>query len=511
MITAIGKQEIKTISLALPFKLGTVNCYLIKTDSGYVLIDTGGSNSRTGLEKELASAGCQPGSLKLIIITHGDFDHIGNAAFLRYKFGAKIAMHNDDSGMAERGDMFWNRKKGNRLIRMIAPRMFGFSQAYRFKPDWSIVDGATLIEYGFNAQVVSISGHSKGSIGILTADGNLFCGDLFENVSKPALNSIMDDLAAANASVEKLERFEIKTVHPGHGSAFVMAQLRDLEGFSRSEPSRSVAKSIQLEGVGKTLLIPLWARAKESQKANPVLSDPKAVDLLKNFDTAQIDKSFNEYYQLTWAIRAKSIDDEIKSFLRLCPNATVVNIGAGLDTTFDRIDNGTVRWYDLDLPDVIDLRKRLIPETARSTCIAKSVLDLSWFDDIGNPVNGLLFTACGVFSYFKGKVVKQLFDDLATRFPNSEVIFDAPSKFVVWSGNWVVLRKSGMGTRTPMKWGVDFSREITRWDNRIQIVEEHSIFTKIRMDASWSKGTVRSIKRADRLRAIKILHLRFRP
>lgn len=101
-------QEIKPISLSLPYRLGSVNCYLIKTGVGFVLIDTGSSNQRAVLERELASMGCQSGNLKLIILTHGDFDHTGNAAYLRARFGAKIAMHADDSGMAERGDMFWN-------------------------------------------------------------------------------------------------------------------------------------------------------------------------------------------------------------------------------------------------------------------------------------------------------------------------------------------------------------------------------------------------------------------
>ena len=92
------QNEIKTISLPLPFRMGSVNCYLIETGAGYVLIDTGGSNSRKELVRELESAGCKPGLLKLIVLTHGDFDHTGNAAYLRNTFGGKIAMHMDDSG-----------------------------------------------------------------------------------------------------------------------------------------------------------------------------------------------------------------------------------------------------------------------------------------------------------------------------------------------------------------------------------------------------------------------------
>ena len=214
--------EIKTIILSLPYKLGNVNCYLVKTGDGNILIDTGGSNKRTDLEKELESAGCKPGRLKLIVLTHGDFDHTGNAAYLRKQFGAKIAMHHDDSGMAERGNMFWKRKKGNFLLGMIARILFGFGKKERFKPDLYIGDRYDLSEYGFDAKVLHLPGHSKGSIGILTAGGDLFCGDLFENKDKPVLNSIMDDLAAANNSVEKLESLKISTVYPGHGKPFPM-------------------------------------------------------------------------------------------------------------------------------------------------------------------------------------------------------------------------------------------------------------------------------------------------
>jgi len=215
-------RKIIIICLPLPYKLGTVNCYLIKTDTSYILIDTGCSNKRTELEKELERACCKPGNLKLIVLTHGDFDHTGNASHIREKFGAKIVMHYDDSGMVERRNMFWNRRKGNILLGMIARILFRFGKKERFKPDLYIDEGYDLSEYGFDAKVLHIPGHSKGSIGILTANGDLFCGDLFENKDKPVLSSIMDDLTTANASVEKLKSLEIKTVYPGHGGPFSM-------------------------------------------------------------------------------------------------------------------------------------------------------------------------------------------------------------------------------------------------------------------------------------------------
>ena len=214
------KQQIRAISLTLPFRMGSVNCYILKTDSGFVLIDTGASNRRSQLERELESAGCKPGDLKLIILTHGDFDHTGNAAYLRQKFGARIAMHRDDAGMLERGDMFWNRKSGNFLIRVIASVLFRFGQSQRCSPDLYPEDGDDLSQYGLDARVLHIPGHSKGSIAILTAEGALFSGDLLLYKDGPVLNSIIDDREVAQASFERLKSLKVRAVYIGHGEAF---------------------------------------------------------------------------------------------------------------------------------------------------------------------------------------------------------------------------------------------------------------------------------------------------
>lgn len=213
-------NEIKTIKLKIFGGLANVNCYLIKLDDGFILIDTGDSKKRDELEKELNNAGCEPGNLKLIIITHGDSDHTGNADYLRGKYGAKIAMHHCDSGMVQKGDMLYNRK-GNVLSRIISPFM-GLKKSNRFKPDFYMENGYDLLEYGLNAKIIHLPGHSLGSIGVLTSDGALFCGDLFTNTKKPAINSIMDDKATAEASIEKLKDLNIYMVYPGHGNSFRM-------------------------------------------------------------------------------------------------------------------------------------------------------------------------------------------------------------------------------------------------------------------------------------------------
>ena len=225
--------EIRTITLAMPLRMGPVNCYLVDTGSAHFLIDTANSHRRADLENELFDAGCTPDTLNLIILTHGDFDHTGNAAYLAEKYGARIAMHRDDSAMAEEADMFANRQSRNVAVKLMAPIipiLFGFPKANRFKPDLYLEDGDDLSEHGLSARVLSIPGHSLGSIGILTAAGDLFCGDLLDNYEKPGINSIMDSPETAKSSIEKLKSLEINTIYPGHGDPFSMELLLESLG-----------------------------------------------------------------------------------------------------------------------------------------------------------------------------------------------------------------------------------------------------------------------------------------
>jgi hydroxyacylglutathione hydrolase len=216
-------QEITTITTAL-LPIFTVNCYLVKSGDGFILIDSGNAGKRGTVEAALESAGCKSGNLKLIILTHGDFDHCGNAAYLREKFGSKIALHFDDTGMVERGDMSWNRITGKAFIKLVSSTIYRLSKSDQFKPDLYIDEKTDLAAYGFDGKVVYLPGHTKGSVGVLTANNDLLCGDLLANRGRPTI-WMTDDKAAARASVEKLKGMTVKTVYPGHGTPFALGQF----------------------------------------------------------------------------------------------------------------------------------------------------------------------------------------------------------------------------------------------------------------------------------------------
>ncbi|MHA1148492.1 MAG: MBL fold metallo-hydrolase [Promethearchaeota archaeon] len=211
--------------------LKSVNCYLLKQDDGYILIDSGLTRNRAEVENMIKQSGCKHGDLKLILVTHGDSDHTGNCAYIRNKYASKIAMHHEDIGMVEFGDFAWNRDL-NLLLKILGKiinRLFGLrlKKEDRFTPDIILDDGESLNEYGFNIIAYSLPGHSKGSLGFLTNQGDFFCGDLLMNKKIPSKNDLIVDKEASEKSIERIKMLDINMVYPGHGKPFLIKEFLD--------------------------------------------------------------------------------------------------------------------------------------------------------------------------------------------------------------------------------------------------------------------------------------------
>ena len=208
-------------------QLDFVNAFLVKVKDGFVLIDTGMPQHWERLEAQLIAAGCFPSQLKLVIITHGDQDHLGNCAKLQEKYKAKIAMHEADAFMAEGGVL--PKRKARTLAGRILMLLFRLRRQkiglQKFKPDIFLKDGEDLGEYGLSAKIIHLPGHTKGSIGILTEEGDLFAGDTLVNSKKPDMAIFVDNSKELKNSIEKLKKLNIKKVYPGHGKIFSFSDL----------------------------------------------------------------------------------------------------------------------------------------------------------------------------------------------------------------------------------------------------------------------------------------------
>lgn len=120
---------------------------------------------------------------------------------------------------------------------------------------------------------------------------------------------------------------------------------------------------VDLGVVQKTVLITLWVRAWELRQANPIIRDPKSAEILDaiNYDFDKFTTAKNS--QISTCLRGLILDSWVRTYLKQYPQSTVVEIGAGLWARFERVNNGKVRWFDLDLPDSMALRRQFFEET----------------------------------------------------------------------------------------------------------------------------------------------------
>ncbi len=192
-----------------------------------------------------------------------------------------------------------------------------------------------------------------------------------------------------------------------------------------------------LKGVSETLLMTLYARARESRRPDPMIRDDRAVAMMNQIDCDFSKLRMHRHDEIAIIMRMNRFDRYVRDFLTRNLDGAVVHIGCGLDTRFDRVDNGHVEWFDLDMPDVMDLRRRLIPmECSRYHVLATSVFDSGWFPAVERYTPGpFMFLAEGVFPYFEEQDVKALFLKLKDRFPGCEVVCDAHTPFVIWVDN----------------------------------------------------------------------------
>ncbi|MGW3994175.1 class I SAM-dependent methyltransferase [Amycolatopsis sp. NPDC004772] len=176
-----------------------------------------------------------------------------------------------------------------------------------------------------------------------------------------------------------------------------------------------------LDGVAATCLWTLRNRAEESRHPGSAFADPLAERLQRriSYDYARFGKPDQIH-----PLRAVALDFAIRAYLDQHPDATVVALGEGLQTTYWRLGRPEVHWLSVDLPPVADLRRRLLPPEPRMTMLGASALDRSWLD-VPDPARGVFISAEGLFMYLERAEVFALIADCAARFPGGQLFFDS--------------------------------------------------------------------------------------
>ena len=230
-----------------------------------------------------------------------------------------------------------------------------------------------------------------------------------------------------------------------------------------------------LKNIAETLLYPLISRYVETKKENGVIKDPKSVEIIEALDYDVKSTKLFPISQLGACLRTIIFDEAVLDFIKENPDGVIVNLGCGLDTRFPRVDNDQTTWFDLDLPETIEIRKNFFTETSRHKFIAKSVLDPSWADKV--PKNKkLLILMEGLSFYFTEQENRKVIEIIRKNFSDAEFYMEAFDPFFITLCSYMKgkdpLDKSATSL---MKWGIKCGREIEAWQQGIRYIGEEAV------------------------------------
>lgn len=231
---------------------------------------------------------------------------------------------------------------------------------------------------------------------------------------------------------------------------------------------------MELNNESKTLFIPLYGKALMS-KNHLFIKDPKAEEII-----SKVKFDFNELKQSKWlsmymAVRAKVIDEICTRYISQNSDTTIIHLGCGLDSRCLRIDSKTNKWYDVDFPSVIELRKKFYTENNSYRMIGKSVTDLSWLNEIKTDSSNILIVVEGLTMYLSEDEIQQLLKGINERFGNATIVFDAYSKQAVKSSK---IKNPVNQMNASVKWGMNNPSDFTRLNENLEFVREYLIRNK---------------------------------
>ena len=279
-----------------------------------------------------------------------------------------------------------------------------------------------------------------------------------------------------------------------------------------------MAKKIIQSTIESTMIGPLYARAKYGSLYPEILKDPIAETLLEQVydmysdqkeEFAMMEEFMDEFASLNFLYRAKKFDDEIREYKSIHPSATIINLGCGLDTPHLRIEDKNLKWIQIDLPEAIAFREKLIISSPNSKNIAKSIFDYSWFDDVElDKENGVLILAAGLLNYFKEPQLKELCDNLADHFLGGTLLFDVPSEYLKKIVNRKYKKLGFQGA--DHEFGLGNPKTVLKWSMKIKSLSCTIFFKGLALNPKWSKRTRFLMKLFRTFKFYKLIKLEFK-
>lgn len=234
-------------------------------------------------------------------------------------------------------------------------------------------------------------------------------------------------------------------------------------------------EKINVEGISESMLRALSARAKESKKATKFIYDEKAIELVERMDPEVSEKYQDAVLGRGAIARSILLDKMVKDYIAKHPTATIVNIACGADTRFFRVDNGQIRWYNMDLPVTIEARKRLMDEGDRVFYIEKGIVDETWASEVkaDGPV---LVIAETLSMYLTKNDVQKIFSAIRKNFADAEVFMEVTASYVVKHAT----EGRGENNHPKYSFGVKKGKELQKFNAGFKWVKDVSLLAGLR-------------------------------
>ncbi|WP_432798868.1 class I SAM-dependent methyltransferase [Poriferisphaera sp. WC338] len=235
-------------------------------------------------------------------------------------------------------------------------------------------------------------------------------------------------------------------------------------------------EKVSLGTIQETMIVPLWARAIEQQQEEPILRDRMSAAIMERLDYHIEPKGVMPYLQVRLSVRGRLLDDFVLEFLGEHPRGCVIEIGCGLSTRFHRIDNGEVNWVCVDLPDLMQLREKLIDPHERLTNIKDSIFEHGWIDQVKKIGGPYMIVIEGLLPYFDKNQVTRIFKTVSDEFDGSRIAFDTQTELyrkLVKPGKLITAEDGESGLS--FKWTVKQIEEIEQMEGRLHLRDTRTL------------------------------------
>lgn len=254
----------------------------------------------------------------------------------------------------------------------------------------------------------------------------------------------------------------------------------------------------------------IWCRAMLAERYPKLYEDGESIRLADSIgiDHKKMNSRYTFYDRTVIMERLLAVDARVRNFIDRFADGIVVNVGCELDTMFSRVDNGRIRWYSVDSPERIEVRRKYMDIRERETYIDSAIFDYSWLEQVSKPQDtAILFVVYDMMRHFDKERLKMFLDAVWKRFPGAEVVFDAKSSVGKRRWNMNVFRGRSKGT--PLGISIDNCTSLMYdWNIKYKILHDESVLCMEELEKMYSANEARKFQHSIKMKYEKVVHLR---